>query len=242
MMLNVNNSFVKSTLLSNISHITHGFSCKSAGDMRNAVKLKEFTKTLALSDNFFQPTQIHGHTIIVNPNDTKPVPADGILVFRNRSLIRSIGVLTADCIPLLFTDVHGSFIGAVHSGWKGTQQNICSTMISYIQNAGVQYEDIRVSIGPHIGSCCYVVKEDRIRIFEKEFGNVSNFAYVHNGEWHLDLGRLILKQLELCGLHTHQIDSGVFCTCCQKNMFFSYRRDSKELFGEMVATIGFTNS
>ncbi len=239
MTLNVYTSYIESRILSDVSTILHGFSCKASGDMRKKEVVTQFQKELCIPGVFFQPKQVHGDSIIINPVSGTHIEADGVLVLRKNSPVSCIGVLTADCVPILFTDTEGSYIAAVHSGWKGTHKNIVRTMMQHIIHAGIQIDSVRVAIGPHIGPCCYTIPFDRIALFSKQYNTISEFAYQIDTEWHLDLGRLILKQLEQFGLRQHQIDTGVFCTRCQKDTFYSYRRDTKESFGEMIAMIGF---
>jgi copper oxidase (laccase) domain-containing protein len=115
MLLNEHTTHVESKLFSEIPDITHGFSCKGAGDMRDIQTLLKFQRSLGISESFFQPRQVHGSTVVVNPKHTATVNAVGILLFRGFSQVESVGVLAADCVRF-FTDSHGTCIGAVHSG------------------------------------------------------------------------------------------------------------------------------
>lgn len=235
-----NGTYLQSNSLTGISHISHGYSCLADGDMRQLPPVDMFAQKISVTTPVFFPKQVHGNTITVNPRDYTTILADGVLIQRGESAVKSIGVLSADCTPVLFADIHGSCIGAVHAGWKGTHSNIVRAMISKITESSVPLGDIRVGIGPHIGSCCYTVPLSRIQILKDVYPNTREYAYTHTGIWHLDIGKIIVSQLLEIGIQKQQIDTGIFCTSCQSDQYYSYRKNTKEEFGEMAAIIGFT--
>ena len=232
---------LESSILSPVSSIYHGFSLSSNGDMRNAINVKNFLTTRGISDAIFLPKQVHGSTIIVNPEfSQKILEGDGVLLQKGKSSYTSTGVITADCVPVLFSDIHGTSIGAVHAGWKGLCGGIIQKMVTTMKSNGVAIEDIRIAIGPHIGACCYSVPEARIELFKANGIDVSRSFYQENGTTHLDLGTILMSQLQHIGIMRDHIDTGIFCTSCQKDSFFSFRRNTTTEFGEMIATVGFT--
>lgn len=235
-----NGTYVQSSVLTGISHISHGFSRLADGDMRHFSPVTAFAKKCDVATPVFFPRQVHGNTIADNPREGTQVDADGVFLRRGESQLNSIGVLTADCTPVLFSDIHGSCIGAVHAGWKGTYSNIVGAMLSKFEETGIPSADIRVSVGPHIGGCCYSVPNERIEILRDAYPCVQEYAYRETGIWHLDIGKIIVSQLLSKGIRRQQIDTGIFCTSCQSDQFFSYRKNTKEEFGEMAAIIGFT--
>lgn len=234
-----NGTYLQSNSLTGIPHISHGFSRLADGDMRQMPPMVAFAMKCTVTTPVFFPHQVHGNTIADNPREVARVDADGVFVRRGESPVKSIGVLSADCTPVLFADIRGSCVGAVHAGWKGAHNNIVSVMIAKFRRASIPLPDIRVSVGPHIGSCCYTVPESRIQIFRDMYPDVHQYAYTHTGIWHLDIGRIIVSQLIEVGLHRQQIDTGIFCTSCQSDKYFSYRKNTKQEFGEMAAIIGF---
>ncbi len=230
-----------SSELSCVQGISHGFSMVANGDMRQQSNQGKFAQMILGRPDVYTVKQVHGNRIIINPTDADMgIKADGIFLNDPRSVVRAIGVLSADCVPLLFANRQGTCIGAVHAGWKGTQTNIVGEMVRVIHESGVAMEDIRVAIGPHIGACCYVVPRSRIDLFALSASELSHVAYSLDEQWHLDIGKINMIQLEREGLLPSQIDAGVFCTSSQDDLFFSYRRDATNNFGEMMAVIGFT--
>ena len=106
-----------------------------------------------------------------------------------------------------------------------------------MKKAGADEKNIFVSIGPHIGMCCYNVLPDRAEAFEKSFGTDEKIAAKIQGEWHLDIGYANLELLRKAGVPAKHIDAPVFCTSCQVDRFNSFRKDPKERFGVQLGVI-----
>lgn len=208
-----------SRLLNKIPGLVHGYSTRESGDMRQEKNRELLVKNLIL------PDQVHGN--IVQMASKKTSGADG-LVSNQKSVF--VGVLVADCVPLLLVDPIKKIVAAVHAGWKGTLGNIASGAVKMM---GSNPQDIIVSIGPHIGQCCYTVPKVRAESFSAEC------VYFDGTDWHLDLGVANRLQLMEAGIPAENIDAPVVCTSCQSDIFYSYRKDSKESFGEMLAFIGY---
>lgn len=139
-----------------------------------------------------------------------------------------VGVLVADCVPILMVDPKKRIVAAIHAGWRGTLGNIAASAVKIIG------KDIFVSIGPHIGPCCYTVPKDRADSFN------DTCTYFDGANWHLDLGCANRLQLTEAGVPAAHIDTPVVCTSCQSDIFYSYRKDTKEAFGEMLGFVGFS--
>lgn len=216
----------QSTLLLHLAGVIHGFSCRGSGDMRYEGKnRKRFTKTLGLPQSPAFARQTHSST----------VPGDGIV-----SKNVPVAVITADCVPVLLVDPVGCVCAAVHAGWKGTLGEIVGNAVGEMVRMGADARRIFAAIGPYIGLCCYNVPEDRIRLFENRFGRDEKMAARIDGRWHLDIGWVNYRQLLAAGITADHIDAPPTCTSCQNKDFFSYRKDSKETYGEMMAVIGLT--
>ncbi|HUD19700.1 MAG TPA: peptidoglycan editing factor PgeF [Patescibacteria group bacterium] len=236
-------SYVQSSLIGSFPKFTHGYSTRALGDMRLTHNRKGFLQTLNLSpDSLVLSEQIHGDRveIIDNTNSRLLSSADAIVARLDHNTHKplSIGVRIADCVPLIFADKKGKAIAVAHAGWKGTCKKITHNVITSLVSIGVKTDDIYVSIGPHIGMCCYSVLEDRAKQFIKEYGNDPNVASQIEGLWHLDIGYVNLLQLERDGISREHIDAAVTCTSCQHNLYYSFRKGSKETFGEMLGVIG----
>src|SRR5206468_3185748 len=72
-----------------------------------------------------------------------------------------LAVQTADCVPILLSDVNGTAVAAVHAGWRGTAAHIAETTVLKLRHKfSIEPNDLIASIGPHIGVCCYEVGDD----------------------------------------------------------------------------------
>lgn len=144
----------------------------------------------------------------------------------------TLGVKTADCVPILFEaekDREIVAVGAVHAGWRGTVAKIqqkCVTMLC--SEYGVQPFEIKAAIGPCIGKCCYEVGADLKDAVEQSLGRADAEAFVtpipeKDGKFLCDLPALNKKLLEDIGVPTKNIDTVNQCTCCHPEKFFSHR-------------------
>jgi len=185
--------------------------------------------------------QVHGVTVqlIDQTNQGTLLPNTDGLVTATPQLF--LGVKVADCVPLFFYDPVKKKVGVAHAGWRGTLNNICLNMIRKLQDTGSDPKNIFVGIGPHIGGCCYDVTWERAKLFLEKFRD-PKIAFQNEGKWFLDIGQANKTQLLESGVKSEHIDAPLTCTSCQNDLFFSYRKDSKETFGEMLGIIGIRSS
>ena len=96
-----------------------------------------------------------------------------------------------------------------------------------VKSFGSRPEDIIACIGPHIRPCCYAVKEDIIKEFEKACGDAAlDFFKFTNGSARLDLAKAVSHSLIEEGLARKNICSEALCTACENKLFFSYRKEN----------------
>ncbi len=181
------------------------------------------------------PQQIHGTRIAVvtKKDQGKTIPGVDGLVSKDIA----IGVSFADCVPILAVDPKAKIIGTAHAGWKGTLHGIARELILTMTNAGADVKNIYISIGPHIGMCCYNVPDERARVFQKQFGTDEKIAARIDGDWHVDIGYVNYLQLLKAGIAKEHIDAPPSCTSCQVAEFHSFRKDSKDTFGVQLGVI-----
>ncbi|OGG11276.1 hypothetical protein A2Z00_02205 [Candidatus Gottesmanbacteria bacterium RBG_13_45_10] len=224
----------------------HAYSTKMLGDMRNKKKREYFLRVCGLSDySLILPKQVHGSRVVTldSLKDHAIAIADGLVLSQSPVSDRrekiAIAVRIADCVPLLFVDPKSRISGVAHAGWRGTFAGIATNTVRAMEKLGAHTEDISVSIGPHIGMCCYDVPRDRAQMFLNAYGNDKKIAYNDNHLWHLDIGYVNYRQLLSVGIRADHIDVSTLCTSCQRADFYSYRRDTKATFGEMIGLVAF---
>lgn len=191
-----------------------------------AENLAENKKRVAKSfgtdaDKIFTVSQVHSDRIVIidrtdtAPEEVKPFEADAIITDIKGI---SIGILTADCVPLLFLDSRNKVMAAVHAGWKGTASKIASkTVKMMIERFESRPQEIKAAIGPAIGACCYEVGQEVL----DAVGYRGNASVQREGKWYLDLPRANLLQLQEMGVA--DIDVSGICTSCRTDLFFSHR-------------------
>lgn len=226
----------QSTLLSHLDGVIHGFSNRSAGDMEHSGEHRDsFARKLGFKFSPVLPEQVHDNRIqTVDRQSVGTVSGvDGLV---SRSI--AVAVVAADCVPVLLVDPVGHVCAAVHAGWKGTLGGVVGNAVGEMVRIGGDVRRIYVAIGPHIGACCYGVPEERVKSFIKRFGRDEKIAFLGKGVWHMDIGWVNYRQLLAAGITADHIDAPPTCTSCQNTEFFSYRKDGKETYGEMMAIIG----
>jgi YfiH family protein len=182
--------------------------------------------------------QVHGDNIVeVKDRKLKEAgEADGMLTMEDEIFL---GVLTADCVPILFVAPKNKLVAAVHAGWRGTLAGIAEKAVRLFTNQlHVPGDQIEVALGPSIGSCCYEVKDDVAGPLLKRWGDIAQ-ASIQNrdGKTFLDLrllNRAVLAQAGIPGTNIFQVGP---CTSCSLDDFFSYRRERSET-GRQISFLG----
>jgi purine-nucleoside/S-methyl-5'-thioadenosine phosphorylase / adenosine deaminase len=177
--------------------------------------------------------QVHGAAFA----DVDGRSADGLAATEADALVatepgRTVGVYTADCVPILFSDGAGR-VAAAHAGWRGTIAGVAAVALEALAAAGARRSEVRAAFGPSIGPCCFEVGDEVAARFESIPG-----AVVRRGgaRVHVDLWAANRHLLLQAGLSSHQIDSSPPCTHCDGERFFSYRRDGAQI-GQMLSFI-----
>jgi len=216
---------------------------------RNLQNYKNICKELNVDYiNLIRPNQFHTDEVkIVEDKINKNFPdfnlkeyndVDGLVTNkRDKLLVTS----NADCILLIFYDPIKKVIANVHSGWKGTIQQISVKAVEKMKNEfNCNLQDIICCICPSIRKCHFEVDEDIKDLFKEKFKNLTQIDEIieQKGEkWHIDtvlINKVILKQAGL--KEENIIDSGI-CSVCNSNLIHSYRVE-KEGYGLEVAIVG----
>ena len=136
----------------------------------------------------------------------------------------ALGILTADCAPVLFADAGAGVIGAAHAGWKGALSGVTDSTIAAMESLGAQRDRIAAAIGPCISQTNYEVgPEFRDRFVEADSRNVRFFAASDRAD-HLrfDLEGYVAERLDEAGVANIARCSA--CTYAHESDFFSFRR------------------
>lgn len=218
-----------------------GFGTKFLGDGRKTENIFNFVQANIPNFNTIViPEQIHSTNVsIFNSNSLdnlqRILETDGVISKDTNSVLT---VITADCSPLIFVEKKQGLIGISHQGWRGSVKRLGQKMVKKIIEMGGKKEDIFVAIGPSIGQCCYDVEDERYYQFIEEFEDYADkIFHRHNGKLHLNLALLNYLQIKELGVPEKNIDHFPFCTRCDNKRFFSFRRDKKKDYGEMLSFI-----
>lgn len=168
--------------------------------------------------------QVHSPTVITAEQPWTPdeAPEGDAVVTSARGL--AIGILTADCTPILFADAEAGVVGAAHAGWRGAKSGIIEAVISRMEQLGGDRRRICAAIGPTISQNAYEVGAEFEEAFcadDKE-NRIFFTAKTAGGKPHFDLPAYCRETLKRSGLE--HIDSLGLCTYQNESLFFSYRR------------------
>ncbi len=165
-------------------------------------------------------TQVHG-PLVLNADDVdESVEADGSWT-STRGVV--CGVLTADCLPVLFTDRRGSIVAAAHAGWRGLVSGVLDLTVQRFLELDIPPDALRVWLGPAIGPAAYEVDENvRDTFLQRDPGCAGCFTQTSPGHWQLDLYEAARTILAAQGVLA--ISGGDYCTY-RDSRFYSYRKD-----------------
>jgi hypothetical protein len=197
-----------------------------SGDERKAVMENRRRASEALSPDGRLVTiyQVHSANAIIatDPWEIGDNPrADGLATSTPGIML---GILTADCAPVLLCDPEARVIGAAHAGWQGALSGITDSVISAMIRLGAKVERIAAAVGPCIGPAAYEVGEE----FEGRFvaANAGNARFFTKspgtGRWHFALARYVADRLKRANLASVELLDR--CTYEENENFFSYRR------------------
>jgi polyphenol oxidase len=135
----------------------------------------------------------------------------------------ALGILTADCTPVLLADAKASVIGAAHAGWKGALGGVIDATVAEMERLGADRDDIVAAIGPTIARRSYEVDERFFRSFtEVEVENERFFSAGKPGRHQFDLEGFVVSRLAAAGIA--RVEALGLDTYSSPERFFSYRR------------------
>jgi len=252
---------LKSPALSGDTKIAHGFfgrrggvsqgifaslNCgPGSGDVRNDVieNRRRVAEALAPQANLLTLYQIHSRDAVTvsAPWNLGEGPQADAMVTNVPNL--ALGILTADCAPVLFADAEAQVIGAAHAGWKGAISGVTDSTIAAMERLGAKRERVVAAIGPCISQANYEVgAEFRERFLESDPAYARYFVPSDkSGHFRFDLEGYAASRLASAGIA--QVERVSHCTYADEDDFFSYRRAThrgEKDYGRQVSAIVLT--
>lgn len=203
---------------------------------------KAFLETLGISKDFkiVLANQTHSDHIAVIDNsqnrgwsEMKSALDDTDALITNQKEIL-LGILSADCLPILLFDPQKEVVALIHAGWTGTHKKIAQkTVLKMTEHFGSNPKNIIAQFAPCIASCCYEVGEE----FQEHFKEYKEALIERHDKLYLDIPLVSNLQLQRVGLLEEHIHQSGICTACENERFFSYRKEGG-CSGRMLTLIG----
>jgi YfiH family protein len=184
--------------------------------------------------------QVHSAeaVIVTEPfaDDARP-PVDAIVTDRPGLLL---GILTADCAPVLLADAEAGVVGAAHAGWKGALNGVTDATLAAMEKLGARRDRIAAAIGPCIARASYEVDEAFVRRFEEADPTNERFFFAGRpGHQQFDLEAYVAARLAAAGLG--RVETLGLDTYADDRAFFSFRRATHRReadYGREISLIG----
>ena len=237
----------KSKLLNKFDEIEHGFFNSKGGfskgiyeslncgigskDLKKNVvrNLEKVAKQInTTKQNIILLNQVHSNKVI-NVRDIFKIRRIGDGLITNRKKL-ALGILTADCAPILIFDPKKKIIAALHAGWKGAFKDIIGKTINKLNQKGSKPKDLIAVVGPCISIKNYEVKEDFLNKFLQKSKKNIKFFKSYNKKIYFSLNSYIKSQL--INMKVKKIEIIHKNTFPKKNNFFSSRRSIKNKFND----------
>lgn len=172
-------------------------------------------------------------------DDVRP-EADALVTDRPGILL---GIVTADCAPVLFADREAGVVGAAHAGWKGALHGVTDRTIEAMEALGARRSAMVAAIGPCIAQASYEVDEGfASRFLAADPANETFFAAGQEGRWQFDLEGYVAHRLESAGVGGHQkLGLDTYAT---SERFYSFRRSThrqEPTYGRQISLIALPN-
>ena len=194
----------------------------------------EYIKEKYNIDNYYELTQIHSNIInIVDNNYINETKGDALITNKKNT---PLVVKTADCIPILLYDEKNSVIAVVHSGWKGTTNNIAiDTLNTMIEKYNSKKEDIKAYLYPSIRKCHFEVEIDVYKQFKEKIKNIDKYTTKKGIKYYIDLQQIVIDNLKKQKIK--EIHDSKICTYCNHGKYYSYRYNNTDKRNYLLVTI-----
>jgi YfiH family protein len=177
--------------------------------------------------SLFGLKQVHGtHVVTVTTGwETGDAPLADAMVTDRPGI--ALGVITADCAPVLFSDSTNRIVGAAHAGWRGAAAGVLEATVSAMRALGA--ETIFAVVGPCIQRASYEVGADlHNAIVSREPAHICFFSQTNEDHWQFDLSGYAAKRLASVGIDATTISHDTYA---EEDLFFSHRRRTRRAEG-----------
>jgi len=191
-------------------------------------------------ENLFIPEQTHSDNVIVVNGKRETVNREVQETISSRFTLHpspfedtdalitnqqkiAIALNFADCVPIILYDPIKKVVAIAHAGWKGTASSIARKTVEKMKKEFlINPKDIIALIGPAIGKCCFEVKNDVAQKLLQTIDLSEHDAVYYNE--HIDLK--LVNKIQLLSSGVEKIDVCEYCTCCNVDLLFSYRKEN----------------
>ena len=223
------------------SGVFKGLNCGTgSSDQREAVSTNRarVAETLGIVPSaLLSVYQVHSNEVVTVTEPFADAPKADAMVTDRHGI--ALGVLTADCAPILFADQDARVIGAAHAGWKGALTGVIENTLSAMEALGADRSNIVASVGPSISQRNYEVGPEFLENFTDEDHGYSRFFTQGDGDrYRFDLPSFVLYRLRSAGV----ADASWIgrCTYDEPQQFYSYRRTThagEADYGRLISAI-----
>ncbi|WP_298260739.1 peptidoglycan editing factor PgeF [uncultured Litoreibacter sp.] len=222
------------------SGIFEGLNCgQGSSDQSEAVLVNRTRVAQAMQvepSHLISVHQCHSADVVVVDAPLPEKPKADAMVTATPGL--ALGILTADCQPVLFSDPNAGVIGAAHAGWGGAVSGVLENTIEAMIALGATRDSIQAVIGPCISQAAYEVGPEYFeRFYDEDPENARFFASGEGDKMQFDLPAYGLHRLRSAGIAAEWTRH---CTYSDPSRFYSYRRSvhqSQADYGRLIATV-----
>ncbi|WP_390584254.1 peptidoglycan editing factor PgeF [Erythrobacter sp. MTPC3] len=223
-----------------LGHVPHGFFGSGGGRHQFGyggpgapehvrLRRRQAAHNIAADAELAAPHQVHSCDVVSVdrpwPDQPEGRPVADALVTANSGI--ALGIVTADCAPVLFADANAQVIGAAHAGWRGAHGGVLENTVFAMEQLGARRSDIGAAIGPTIAQESYEVDAEFRCNFNAEDEAHFNSAPPREGRerWHFDLPGYIRSRLERVGVG--MISCTGLDTFSHSARYHSYRKSTQ---------------
>jgi YfiH family protein len=154
----------------------------------------------------------------------------------------TLGVLVADCLPIVLYALDTPVIALVHAGRMGTYHRVVQhTLETIAHRFATPPAQLHAVLGPAIGACCYTLDRRAVGPFQDQFPTWEQFFIPHGPErWTMDLLTANTLQLRAAGVPAEHIETASICTACHQHDLYSHRAEGQEA-GRGMAMVALTS-